>query len=81
MRKEEKTMYEDERKEDKQVDGKRGECVGGRTEKGGKAMYEREKKSGTGEWKREGKERKCMGKKSVSRQVERGRKIRRQSRG
>lgn len=38
-------MYEDERKEDKQVDGKRGECVGGRTEKGGKAMYEREKKA------------------------------------
>lgn len=37
-------MYEDERKEDKQVDGKRGECVGGRAEKGGKAMYEREKK-------------------------------------
>ena len=45
MRKEEKTMYEDERKEDKQVDGKRGECVGGRAEKGGKAMYEREKKA------------------------------------
>ena len=44
-------------------------------------MKEKEKKSGTREWKREGKERECMGKKSVSRQVERGRKIRRQSRG
>ena len=44
-------------------------------------MKEKEKKSGTREWKREGKERDCMGKKSVSRQVERGGKIRRQGGG
>ena len=50
--------------------------------KGGKVMMkEKEKKSGTREWKREGKERECMGKKSVSRQVERGGKIRRQGGG
>ena len=48
----------------------------------GFAFYsEKEKKSGTREWKREGKERECMGKKSVSRQVERGGKIRRQGGG
>ena len=44
-------------------------------------MKEKEKKSGTREWKREGKERECMGKKSVSRQVERVGKISRQGGG
>lgn len=55
-------MYEDERKEDKQVDGKRGECVGGRAEKGGKVMM-REKKKRNGRMEKGGKGEKMHGEK------------------
>ena len=71
MRMKEKRINERMEKGENMRRGKNGEVM----------MKEKEKKSGTREWKREGKERECMGKKSVSRQVERGGKIRRQGGG
>ena len=69
MRMKEKRIHERMEKGENMRRGKNGE--------GRKSDDERERKKE----RNERMERECMGKKSVSRQVERGRKIRRQSRG